>query len=218
MNDYHQFAISAPIYGSDKEWKGILVAAVTTNSRLGSLDMDDGQNIAVLAAPEDPSGLAPWAPPTSRPDPPRYAILRHPLFKDGEYRMLDNDQVRNLGRDSQENEKHVERWWELPGSRWVTSSDDYEDPLGKRHLDADTGVEIAADPGYAGRRQASFAPVGHTGFVVIVRASEADTLRGEKELVWRLVRWAAIAAVLGVLLALFALFALSRYRTQKDAS
>jgi hypothetical protein len=205
-DDFHQFAISAPIYGGDNEWKGVLVAAVTTKSKLGSLDTNDGQNVAVLVAPEDPTGLTPWIRPTSPPDPPRYAVLSHRLIKDGEYRMLDNDLVRNLGRNSQENEKHIEQWWELPGSRWVRSSDDYEDPLGKRHLDADTGVEIAADPAYSGRRQASFAPVGHTGFVVIVRASEADTLRGEKELVWRLIRWAAIAAVPGVLFGLAALF------------
>jgi hypothetical protein len=200
INDLFQFAISAPIYGSDREWKGVLVAAVTTKSKLGSLGIDDGQNLAVLAAPRDPSGWTPWIAPTSRPDPPEYVILSHPLFADGEHRPLDNDLVRSLGRDSQEKEKHIERWWELSGARRVVSSDDYEDPLGRGYRDARSGAEIAADPRYSGRRQASFAPVGHTGFVVIVRASETDAMRGEWELIRRLVRWAALAAVPGLLL------------------
>jgi hypothetical protein len=202
INDLFQFAISAPIYGSDKEWKGILVAAVTTKSKLGSLGIDDGQNLAVLVAPRDPSAWTPWIAPTSQPDPPEYVILSHPLFTDGEHRPLDNDLVRALGRDSQENEKHIERWWELPGARRVVSSDDYEDPLGRGYRDEKSGAEVAADPRYAGRRQASFAPVGHTGFVVIVRANETDAMRGEWELVWRLVRGAALAAAAGLLVVL----------------
>lgn len=207
INELIQFAISAPIYGRDNEWEGVLVAAVTTKSKLGSLGIDDGQNLAVLAAPQDPSGWTPWIQPTSRPDPPEYVILSHPLFADGQHRALDNDQVRTLGRDSQENEKHIERWWELPSSRRVTSSDDYEDPLGSGYRDERTGAEIAADPRYAGRRQASFAPVGHTGFVVIVRAKETDAMRDEWELIRRLLRWAALAAVPGLLLVLLQLLA-----------
>jgi hypothetical protein len=202
MNDFYQFAISAPVYGRDGAWKGVLVGAVTTTSKLGSLDMDDGQNVAVLAAPHDPTGVTPGIPASSRPDPPEYFILRHPLFKDGESCVLDNDRVRLVGRNSQENEKHLENWWELAGSRWVRSSDDYEDPLGKMHRDAKTGAMVAADPEYQGRRQASFAPVGHTGFVVIFRAKQSGGLHAEWELIWRLVKWAALAAVPGVLLVL----------------
>jgi hypothetical protein len=203
MNELYQFAISAPIYGSDGEWKGALVAAVTTRSKLGSLDMDEGQDIAVLAAPEDPTGLNPGFPPESPPDPPRYVILRHPLFKDGESSMLDNAQVRRLGRDSQENEKHIEKWWELPGSRWVRSSNDYEDPLGHGYQDKKVHVWVPGNPAYQGRRQASFAPVGHTGFVVIVRTKEGDPTSSDWKLVRQLATWVGFAALPGLLLLLY---------------
>jgi serine/threonine-protein kinase len=187
----YEFAISAPIYGSDNKWKGVLVAAVATKVKLGQLILDDGQRTGVLAAPLDPtSGQDTSIVPTPRPEPPEYRIVRHPDYTNhGEAIELENRQVSKIGWDSQEGDKHVTHWYhqELNSTRWWGSSDDYADPLSKGH-----------------RRIAGFAPVGHTGFVAIVQSNPGRVPGLEKWLPRRRAPWAAIATAPGVLLVLFA--------------
>jgi serine/threonine-protein kinase len=187
-DNFYQSTIAAPVYARDGKWLGLVVAAIATTATLGNLPPEDKQHTFVLAAPRGRDRDTP-----SLPDPPEYLVLRHPAYAN--YReaiTLDDDQVRRLGRDSQEGDKHLEHWWELADSRWMTTTEGYEDPMGKK------------DPQYAGRRMAGLAPVGHTGFVVIVESSTSDTLGHEKELAGKVGRWVAIAAGPGVFLVVFA--------------
>jgi eukaryotic-like serine/threonine-protein kinase len=171
-----KFAISTPIY-ENGTLAGVLVAAVATQAKLGSLILDDTQRIAVLVAPRDRerAEIAPATP---------YLILRHPAYEYGEAIGMDGEHIRKLDERSRDPSLRLERPLGLPRPDLVTSSDDYRDPVAARH------------PEYSGRWIAGFAPVGNTGFVVIVQ-SQAD---GDWKPVWSLLQCTALAATPGVVL------------------
>lgn len=202
----YEFSISTPIYRAegDRAWIGVLVAAVATKAKLGSLTLDNERNITALAAPWDPCREPSQITPAP-PGPPEYLILRHPSYwRSGEAIALDNDHVRNLGKSSQEAENHVFHPLRLPDERWVGSSDDYEDPLGKGNADPKKGTVMPADTRFAGRWLTGFAAVGHTGFMVIVQTRADEALGPEKELGGQIAKWTGIASAPSALLMLFA--------------
>jgi hypothetical protein len=192
---FYKFAISAPIYGSDKQPIGVIAAGVASNANLGSLVKDDAPSIAVLVAPRDRDRNEP------RPEFP-YVILRHPAIEYGEGIGMDNEQVRKVSEADLGSEERTE--WQLwpadPGR--VTSSDKYEDPVAK------------ARPEYAGRWLSGFAPVGNTGFVVIVQTREAEAT-SEMNLVWQLAKWAGISSIPAALILLFTAWSGRRLRSAR---
>jgi eukaryotic-like serine/threonine-protein kinase len=176
----YKFAISAPIYGSDRRPIGVLVAAVATAANLGSLVVRDPHSIAVLVAPRDRDR-----------DPPQPAsthlIPLHPYYVYGDATPIENEQVRRLDEASRDPLLRIERPLGLPPPNLVTSSDDYEDPVAKKYRND------------AGRWIAGFAPVGNTGYVVIVQTREEEALASEMQLGAQLAKRALISGSLGVL-------------------
>lgn len=195
LDGNHKFAISIPIYDSAGALIGVLVGAVATSAKLGSLAFDDRENIRALAGPRDIDH------PKQREPPSPYMILLHPDYAYGEADPLTNAHVQALETASR-GALRLERPLQLPDPSLVTSSDDYRDPAAERH------------PWYAGRWIAGFAPVGNTGFVVIVQ-TPYDVLRFEAQFGGQLVIWVCISAVPGVLLMLFAAWHQRRRRLTK---
>lgn len=191
----YQFTISSPIYRRDGAPAGILVAGVASKANLGSLALDDTESIVVLVAPRDRERNDP------RPESP-YLILRHPAYAYGEAIGMDDEQVRKVGELDLDPERRVERKLWLPDPGRVTSISGYQDPVAKTH------------PDYAGSWLAGFAPVGNTGFVVIVQTREDEAMKPELTLARQLVKWTLLSAAPGVLLVLFAAV-YSRWRGRK---
>jgi hypothetical protein len=193
LDGNHKFAISIPIYGSAGALIGVLVGAVATSAKLGSLAFDDRENIRALAGPRDIE--------YKQAAPSPYMILLHPDYTYGEADPLTNAHVQALETASR-GALRLERPLQLPDPSLVTSSDDYRDPAAERH------------PWYEGRWIAGFAPVGNTGFVVIVQ-TPYDVLRFEAQFGGQLVIWVGLSAVPGVLLMLFAAWHQRRRRLAK---
>jgi len=183
LDGNHKFAISMPIYGSGGAPIGVLVGAVATSAKLGSLAFDDRENVRALAGPRDIERNQ-----TAPPSP--YMVLLHPDYAYGEADPLTNEQVQALEMASR-GALRLERPLQLPDPSLVTSSDDDRDPAAERHSR------------YAGRWLAGFAPVGNTGFVVIVQ-TPYDVLRFEAQFGGQLALWVCLSAIPGVILMLIA--------------
>ncbi len=181
----YKFAISTPVYSRDgkRTWLGVLVATVPSQANLGSLILKDTRSAAILVAPRGRERRDP------RPDPP-FIIIRHPAYAGyGNAVEMDNPGLRLLARESEEPSLRVERWG-LPRND-VASSEDYRDPAAARF------------PSYAGRWLAGFAPVGNTGFVVVVQTRETDALKPIKHFGAQLAKWIGIALSPGLVLMAF---------------
>jgi eukaryotic-like serine/threonine-protein kinase len=194
----YKFAISTPVYSRDgkRTWLGVLVAAVPSQANLGSLTLKDTRSAAILVAPRGPERRYP------RPEPP-FVIIRHPAYAAyGQGVELDGPEFRLLAQRSEETSLRVERWG-LP-RRDVASSEDYRDPTAARY------------PAYAGSWLAGFAPVGNTGFVVVVQTRESDALKPIKQFGAELAKWIGIALSPGLVLVAFAALR-ARKRAQRRA-
>jgi hypothetical protein len=85
------------------------------------------------------------------------------------------------------------------------TDDDYRDPVAKV-------VE-----GYAGRWIAGFAPVGNTGFIVIVQQRFEDAVGLESSTLWTLALWSALASLVAIVILALVLRRWANSRKQ-DAS
>lgn len=190
----YRFVLSAPIYANNRQVLGVLMAAVPTAKTLGSLVVHDPQSIIALAGPRGRDRQAPL--PVSS-----HVLLLHPAYTPGEAVPIDNRQVRQLDEVSRDDTKRIEHPLGLPPPDLVMSSDDYEDPVGKGNADPKLGTVKLPNAGYTGRFLAGFAPVGNTGFVVIVQTRAGEAIDGEIMLGTRLIKWTGVAAVVSMLLA-----------------
>ena len=86
--------------------------------------------------------------------------------------------------------------------------------IGSRRATATRNPVAAKHPEYAGSWLAGFAPVGNTGYVVIVQTREDDALESELSLARQLAKWAGISASPGLLVVLLAAWHL-RARTAR---
>ncbi|HSU40119.1 MAG TPA: hypothetical protein VLJ38_11135, partial [Polyangiaceae bacterium] len=158
-DDRHKFAISTPVYSRDRSHRplGVLVAAVAAQANLGSLILKDTHAVAVLVAPHG----------RERHDPqpkPSFLILRHPAYsRYGEAVPTDGPELRRLASVQPATLLGRERWG-LP-RRDLAANRDYRDPVAERYS------------AYVGHWIAAFAPVGNTGFVVVVQTLETDALK-----------------------------------------
>ena len=181
-DDFHKFAVSVPIYGSDRLPIGVLVAGLAANANLGSLELDEPQGTAVLVAPRDRErdDLKPESP---------FLILRHPPYVYGEATGMDDEHVRAISDVGLTGDQHFERPLWPAGPERVTWSDDYRDPVAKTH------------PDFQGSWLAGFAAVGNTGMVVIVQTPGTEA--GSETSVF--LRLATLAGWSSIPLALFLL-------------
>jgi serine/threonine-protein kinase len=155
-DDRYKFAISAPFYDADRRWRGVVVANIATSPTAfesARLVGHDGRKanakgdttVAVLVAPQD----------RSRDDAGRkdtYVVTVHDGIKNpGDGVRIDAPALRQFLRTRRDTDQLV---WTDRSDRLPITSDDYHDPL----------------PEWSeSRRLAAFAPVAHTGFVVIVQ-------------------------------------------------
>ena len=177
-DDQYAFALSAPVYSSDRTWLGVLVATVPSDSRLGSLQLND---------PGDPNSTATLVALTDRaraedalPARDEYAVLVHERLGRGMPAQLDRQTARQLARALPEFPMPGQEQLQFPAFAGGVL-EGYRDPV----------------TGEPGTWLAAFAPVGHTPFVVIVQTRE-KAVHAVNELLASRIAWWSLPFALGV--------------------
>jgi hypothetical protein len=191
-----RFAVSAPLL-EHGEWIGVVAATITARSTLEghAALLEPGEQMTALLGPfEDASAGAKAE--TQRAlggTLPDFAMLVHPNLPRGEKRMLDGKYAAGLSgavaRPSEPREP-----FKLSDAQPLTV-EDYVDPL------------------LGGRWLAAFAPVGGTGYVILVQTRDTVAVRPSDVLTRRLAT--GLAAALCLALLLFGGFAWSARRPSK---
>ena len=153
---YNAFALSAPVYAPDGTWLGVLVGTVAADSTLGSLRLDDSNEshrTAILVAPPDRSRGG-----TVHSASDELVVLVHERLSHGRLVPLPKDIVRQLAATPFDAGAATAQLL-MPASRGIIL-DRYRDPV-----TGDAGPWLAAS-----------APVGNTGFSVIVQTRENAVL------------------------------------------
>lgn len=146
------YALCVPILDRTKGYVGVLAATLSTDDSLGLPNLQDPRRKATLVGPFDPGRIEGDLPGST----PEWLMLVHEGMKPGDSALPVRDPVlKELGG------RRCPRELSNPDSRRLSYQDaGYEDPY--RERDAD----------YSGRWLAGYAPVGNTGFVVIVQQRE----------------------------------------------
>ena len=183
---------SAPSVGSDGEFLGVLSTSVTTGTTLGLVESKDPHRSVVLVARKDVD-----SPETLSQDQlGDYAILFHPAYGPGDLavEVVDVDLFGRIPPSDHGQELN-------PSDLLLESTDDYRDPAGAVHEE------------YQGRWIAGFAPVGSTGFVVIVQQHYEKALELDPAVRRSLLTWSAL--VIGLAMAIMvAILLRSRSQTR----
>jgi hypothetical protein len=164
----YKFAVAAPVYDGEV-WIGVLMATIGTDSSLGSMRLDSNAAgpMAVLVAPQD----------RSRTDPDvagKYFIVLHDRLPHGAGVSIESSRLQHLRVNRTERDQL--RWTDP-----VPITDDaHRDPM----------------PGFEGRWLAGFAPVGKTGFIVIVQSRYDDVVEPNARLSRQLVSRVGSAVLL----------------------
>jgi eukaryotic-like serine/threonine-protein kinase len=185
------FALSIPIFDAERRFLGALAATIpATSARFATQrrGVVRAEPVTVLLGPDEDTGTGQGAAERSA----EFTFLVHPSLRSGEHRRLDHASAAQLAAafrssvapDAQFAPSHVP-----PLTR-----DDYRDPM------------------LGGRWLAAFAPVGGTGYAVLVQSRETDVLSPTERLRQRL----ALGFGLGLALLAAALWALLR-RTSRPA-
>jgi len=178
LDGLYKFGVSAPVLSQGRKFLGVLDISVTTNAALGLVHFEDPYRKAALIAPRDPGG-----PETKRDDPDaRHVILFHPAYHRGD-RAVSFPEQSAIARQSD-----TIHSGELDDSALTfLPVDDYADSVGSYF------------PEYQGRWIAAFAPIGNTGFFVIVQQRFDDALKVDPFVSWNLA--VGIALTICVLIA-----------------
>ncbi len=191
------FALSTPVYAADGTWLGVLATTVATGSRLGLLRLDapgDSSRTATLVAHRDRMRGQ-----KELPGRDAYAVLVHERLGRGKPATLERQTALQLARALPEPSAHGQEQLQLSdfGGRVLEG---YRDP-------------VSDEPG---SWLAAFAPVGHTGFAVIVQTRENAVL-AVNALLARRIAWWSLPFALGVAL-VWLIFGWSRYRARRRGS
>ncbi len=182
-DDLYKFAISAPILGDDERFLGVMATSVTTDATMGLVDLDDPRRQVVLVAPKDADGADLGAAGGTL----EYVVLFHPAYRPGVAAV----EFPDPGEITPALKRIHARELDNP-ALLLPGRDDYFDP-----------VESVSGE-YRGRWIAGFAPVGHTGFAVIVQQRFEEALELDPSVfrnLWvgsALVSLLALAIVAGV--------------------
>jgi hypothetical protein len=162
------FGIAAPVY-DDGRWAGVLLITVGTDAALGQRRLDratDDGPMAVIVAPRDRSR----ATTDGEGD---YVVILHNGLTHGAGIVMDSPRLRELR--ATRTERNQLRWIDPD----LITDDTHRDPV----------------PGFEGRWLAGFAPVGDSGFVVIVQTRYDAALQPNTQLSRRLA-WRGGAVIL----------------------
>ncbi|HWO25675.1 MAG TPA: CHAT domain-containing protein [Kofleriaceae bacterium] len=172
-DDLHKFGISAPIY-DEGTWAGVLMATVGTDFALKRKHLDHATEVgpmAVVVAPRDRSRH-------STEGAGEYVVILHERLAHGAGVPISSPRLNELRTPRRDSEQ----------LRWIDpepiTDDAHRDPV----------------PGYEGRWLAGFAPVGDTGFVVIVQTRYDAAVAPNARLWRRLAWWTGGALVVGIIL------------------
>jgi hypothetical protein len=193
----YKFSVAAPILDSAGKFLGVIAASVTTDEAMGLVilnkPMNDGREVALLAPRAvDSSGTA------SVTNTGKYVVAFHPAYGRGDeaVEFPDNSKFRPQ-RDS-----FGERQLDLPDpSLAISPDDDYRDPV------------ASVDKSYDGRWIAGFAPVGNTGFIVVVQQRFEDAVTLPTSTFWRLALWSALASLVALAIVGIVFWRWTRSRT-----
>ena len=178
-NGQLQFALAAPVFALNGEWLGSVVAAQAADSAIGQVPLQDPtetERVVALLGPRDRDRSSSLARSED------FDFLVHPQLGRGREVAI-QDPVRVLLRRRFESPPTVGEQFSI---RWVPPLllEDYRDPL----FDAQRSW------------LAAFAPVGHTGYVVVVQTSKAAVRRGTRALALKLAQRGGIVFIVGALL------------------
>ena len=183
-----KFAVSSPLF-TDGKWVGVLTGAMVATSTLDLPRMKRSQNrerMTVLLGPFEGENTGPHSTPAG---PTEFTLLVHPQLRRGRKVTVDEATAAELDRafrDSTANRRQFELGTALPLQR-----PDYVDPL------------------LGGRWLGAFAPVGATGYVVLVQTRDSSAIRPSNGL---LRIGLALAGASALLLTLWGSFYLWRQR------
>ena len=179
-DDRHRFAISLPLLDAEGGWRGVLVGMVGTGATLGSLRLSDPDEArhrtAVLVAPRDRNRSE-----AGQPAPGGYIILLHEALGHGESLPLDGGLARELDEVRSSLPRAEGEQLRMPEPWPTVTLAEHRDPLATRE-----GPWLAA-----------LAPVGYTGFVVIVQTPADAAFEMDRTLARRLVLWGGVPFLLG---------------------
>jgi serine/threonine-protein kinase len=152
-DNHYKFDVCAKVM-LENRLVGVIASSVTTDPSWGLPDIHDERRKTVLIAPWDPE-RGPNDPLRQGP-PPDYLLLLHPAYRPGEDALAFDRSSLPV--------QFIQRCGEelLPPPRSATGAKKraYVDPYGVR------------DPNFAGSWLAGLAPVGNTGFVLIIQQRE----------------------------------------------
>ncbi|MBI4443570.1 MAG: hypothetical protein HY649_09385 [Acidobacteria bacterium] len=191
-DNLYKFAISAPILDGQKNFVDVIATSVATDATMALVDLHDDRREVVLIGPRDVDG-----PETDRTTELGYAVLFHPAHRRGADPAEFSDQGKILARWNTQTGSPLES----PSSMMVIAPNDvYWDPVS------------SVAPDYAGRWIAGFAPVGNTGFVVIVQQCFDDAVTLESSTFLRLALYSALVSLVAVVILVMALWQWARGR------
>jgi serine/threonine-protein kinase len=177
-NGHYRVAISAPVFGLDGRWLGVITGMLGTGQALGSLrlsDMSVGRRGAVLAALRDRSREEPEGAPEE------YVVLMHDSLQDGAAVPVEGEPAQMLSEARR-------RLPALEGEQ-LQMPDPWPTVLSEHHHDALSGRDETW--------LAAYAPVGYTGLGVIVQTRTDAATEPDKTLARRLLWWGAVPFLLG---------------------
>jgi eukaryotic-like serine/threonine-protein kinase len=171
-----KFALASPIFDGER-FVGVMLASVITDSKLGLTPAREGNTEPVIAliGPRDVEDRGVPQP----PGPLGYNLLVHPALSRGGELTLGPEDTRFLHEQF---------------DRTVTPDDQFV--VDGRPLPPPAGREDYRDPLRGGRWLAAFAPVGGTGYVVLVESKVELARAPTTRLVWRLAVGFGLAALL----------------------
>ena len=154
-----KFGLSVPVFDPDGTWLGVVFGTLGTTETWGKLSFADAQDVrrtGVLVGPRDNDRHTKDGPP-----PDLNVVLLHDRLPRGKEVAFGSPLVREL--QAAVKEAPGTELFSLPPADLVRVSDDHQDPVS----------------GFEGRWLAGFAPVGYTGYVVVVQT------RDEVISIWR---------------------------------
>jgi len=193
-DNFYKFAVSAPILDGQKNFLGVIATSVTTDASMGLVFLHEDNRKVALIAPTDIDN--PDAAPASSSD--KYVVLYHPGYRKGvdpvAFPYVNKIRMKRGSAGSMDSQP-------LADSRLLISPvDNYTDPVSS----------VAKE--YAGRWIAGFAPVGNTGFVVVVQQRFEDAVSLESSTLWSLALWSVLASLVAAVIVFTLLWHWARSR------
>jgi len=147
-----KFALSSAVRDDSGGVLAVLIVSSTTDATLGVSNLQADVRKVVVLGPLDPN--YPSGQPRSYPTETQHVVVLHPSYRHGDTAMMWNDarlDARTPPHGGEDLRPLAEAW---------PLGNVYFDPLGRR------------DRRYAGPWLAGIAPVGHTGFFVLVQSRD----------------------------------------------